>query len=289
MSCASIGIGGALAIGGLAAAGGVAGAIISSNAAGNAAQTEASATDQASQLQYQAEQQALGIQQQEFGTLNSNAQPYMQAGASALSQMGNPSFNQPYTMADFQQDPSYQFDLSQGQQAIEQAAAAQGGLKSGGMLKSIAQYTQGMASNDYQNAFNNYQTQQNNSFNRLSTVAGMGLTATGQVASAGMNSANAQSNIVTGTGNNLSNLASSLGNAQAASTIAQGNIAGGTLSSLGSQIPNSIIGANNAGNLNSILDRMYPKQQQPAVPSGSLLAGQPQTLPASIMTDYATA
>jgi hypothetical protein len=255
----------AVAVGGAAVAG-IGGAVISSNAAGNAAQTQAGATQTASADELAAQQAALAQQQSQFNTLQANEQPWMQAGQTALAGLANPSFQQPFTMADFQQDPSYQFDLGQGTQAIEQAAAAQGGLKSGGLLKSIAQYTQGMASNDYEQAFNNYQTQQNANFGRLSTIAGFGAQATGQMAQVGMNSANAQSGIIQAGGNAQASLASSLGNSTAASQIAQGNIVGGTLSSLGSQLPSTMIGAQNANTLSGLMKGMYP-QPTPGVTS----------------------
>lgn len=268
MSFAAVVIGGAVA--------GLAGAAISADAAGNAADTQAGATATAAADQLTAEQAALAQQQSQFNTIQADEQPWMQAGQSALSQMQNSSWQQPYTMADFQQDPSYQFDLSQGTQAIQQAAAAQGGLKSGGMLKSIAQYTQGMASNDYQQAFNNYQTQQNAAFGRLSSVAGLGAQATGQMAQVGMNSANAQSGIIQSAGNAQAGLASSLGNSQAASAIAQGNVVGGTLSSLGSQLPGTVIGAQNANTLSGLMNGM---QNNAMGASGMNTYSQSQNLP----------
>jgi hypothetical protein len=56
------------------------------------------------------------------------------------------------------QDPGYQFRLKEGMQGLERSAAARGGLLSGGTLKGIQRYGQDMASQEYQNAFNRYQT-----------------------------------------------------------------------------------------------------------------------------------
>lgn len=51
-------------------------------------------------------------------------------------------------------DPYYQFRLQQGNQAIQRSAAARGTLLNGGTLKSLANYSQGLASEEGQNAFN---------------------------------------------------------------------------------------------------------------------------------------
>lgn len=51
-------------------------------------------------------------------------------------------------------DPSYQFRLEQGNQAINRSAAAKGMLGSGNVLAELAKYGQGMASQEYGNQFN---------------------------------------------------------------------------------------------------------------------------------------
>lgn len=58
------------------------------------------------------------------------------------------------TWQDIQNDPGYQFRLSQGTDAIQKSAAAQGLLRSGGTLKDILNYGQGLASQEYGNVFN---------------------------------------------------------------------------------------------------------------------------------------
>lgn len=51
-------------------------------------------------------------------------------------------------------DPYYKFRTEQGQQGIERSAAARGTLLSGGLLKSLERYRQGLASEEANNAFN---------------------------------------------------------------------------------------------------------------------------------------
>lgn len=222
-AAASTAIGGGLVAGGL----GLAGSAISAGATGNAAQ-----------LQYAAAQQANATQQSEFSTEQANEAPWLQAGQSALTQMQNPSFQQPFTMANFQQDPGYQFDLQQGQQAIQRAAAANGGLQGGGSAKALAQYTQGMASNDYEQAYNNYNNNQSLAFNRLAATAGMGQTATAGMNQAGQNAST-----------NISQNTMGAANAMGAASIAQGNNWSNTLGSIGNGMSNNLMGAAYMNNL----------------------------------------
>lgn len=56
--------------------------------------------------------------------------------------------------SNIQNDPSYQFRLQQGNQAINRSAAAKGMLGSGNVLAELAKYGQGMASEEYGNQFN---------------------------------------------------------------------------------------------------------------------------------------
>jgi hypothetical protein len=51
----------------------------------------------------------------------------------------------------FQQDPGYQFRQQQGEQAINRAASASGGRNSGATLKELAQFNQGLASQEFGN------------------------------------------------------------------------------------------------------------------------------------------
>jgi hypothetical protein len=51
-------------------------------------------------------------------------------------------------------DPGYQFRLQQGQKALERSAAARGALNTGGTLANTMDYSQGLASQEYQNAYN---------------------------------------------------------------------------------------------------------------------------------------
>jgi len=62
-------------------------------------------------------------------------------------------------------DPSYQFRQEEAQKAIERSQAAKGNLLSGGAVKESARYASDLASQEYGNAFNRWQSEQLNKFN----------------------------------------------------------------------------------------------------------------------------
>lgn len=109
-------------------------------------------------------------------------------------------------------DPGYQFRINEANKALQRSAAAKGNLLSGGMLKELSDLNQNLASQEYGNAWNRYQTNRGNKFNMLSTVAGLGQNTAGTLGGYGLNTA-------ANMGNNWANM----GNAQAASALAQSN------------------------------------------------------------------
>ena len=166
----------------------VAGSMYSSKQASKAAKTQAASADRASQ-----------IQQENFEQTREDLMPYKQAGDTALGQlMGQMTpdgyFNQTYTGQDIYSDPSYQFRLQQGQDAIQSSAAARGGLLSGATLKALQNYGQESASQEYSNAYNRFNADQTNRYNRLSNLVGIGQNAAAQVGNAGAQTSQAIAN-----------------------------------------------------------------------------------------------
>ena len=100
---------------------------------------------------------------------------------------GYGSLAKAFGLSDFQADPGYDFRMSEGMKALQRSAAAKGGLMSGAAMKDIARYGQDLASNEYQNAYNRYNTNQTNLYNRLSALAGSGQTANNNMAQIGAN------------------------------------------------------------------------------------------------------
>ena len=166
----------------------VAGSVYSSKQSSKAAKTQAASADRASQ-----------IQQENFEQTRKDLMPYKQAGDTSLSQlMGQMTpdgyFNQTYTGQDIYSDPSYQFRLQQGQDAIQSSAAAKGGLLTGATLKALQNYGQESASQEYSNAYNRFNADQTNRYNRLSNLVGIGQNAAAQVGNAGAQTAQAVAN-----------------------------------------------------------------------------------------------
>jgi hypothetical protein len=93
------------------------------------------------------------------------------AGASGAA--GSPN------MSVFFESPDYQFNLAEGQKAIDRSLAARGRTLSGAGVKEGIRYASGMASNEY-----------GNFYNRLANLAGIGQAATNSTAAAGANAAN---------------------------------------------------------------------------------------------------
>lgn len=71
-------------------------------------------------------------------------------GATGTAGLGSPGYG--VNVADFL-DPSMRFQMGEGIRALENSAAARGSLMSGGTLRDLLRYSQGLASTDYSNAF----------------------------------------------------------------------------------------------------------------------------------------
>lgn len=210
----------------VAAGAAVAGGAMSANASKKAAKTQAQSTDRASQIQWDM-----------YDQTRKDLDPYNQAGQKVLGELtsaatnGNSYSGTPFK---FEESPSYQFRKQQGMDGIQSQAAAGGGLLSGATLKALNNYNSDLASQEYQQAFNNWQSldnnaysrytnDQNNRFNRLYTLAGMGQNAAAQTGNAGMQ-----------TGQAVANNTMAGANASAAGQIGQANAWGNTIGSLGS-------------------------------------------------------
>jgi hypothetical protein len=82
-----------------------------------------------------------------------------------------------FGMEDFQADPGYAFRMSEGLKALERSAAGRGGAASGAAMKGITRYGQDLASQEFQNAYNRYQTNRANLLNPLFNISGGGRSA----------------------------------------------------------------------------------------------------------------
>ena len=161
--------------------------LLGSNAARSAGESQAAAADRAAQLQ-----------NEQFQQTRQDQMPWMQAGQRALTKLEGAVDYTPFGMAQFQQDPGYAFRLSEGQKALDNQAAARGGLISGNALRAATAYGQNMGSQEYANAFNRYQTERAAKLQPLQSLAGVGQTTAANLGTAGANNAAAVGNYLTG-------------------------------------------------------------------------------------------
>jgi hypothetical protein len=163
---------------GFVAAAVVGSAYLGSKAAKSAAGTQAAAANRATNAQERMFERQVELQE-----------PFREAGLEGqnrlLSLLG---LGKDQTAADFgkyasaeftpeqfknYQDPGYAFRMSEGIKALDRSAAARGNLMSGAQLKGINQYGQDLASQEYQNAYNRFQTSRTNTLNPFASLAGV--------------------------------------------------------------------------------------------------------------------
>ena len=178
---------------------------------------QADAASDAAKLQAAGQAAALEELKRQFDLSRADQMPWLTAGKDSLAQLSalmapGGALTRKFGAADFEADPGYQFQLAEGEQAANRAAAARGGYNSGRTLKELMRYGQGLASTTYQDAYNRYNTDQSNLYNRLAGIAGTGQTAATTLGNAGANYAANVGNTLTGGAN-----------AQAASRIAGAN------------------------------------------------------------------
>lgn len=173
---------------------------------------------------------ALNLQRDIYGQQTALNAPYREAGITAQNKMlsllglggdkATPGYGQyakDFSMADYEADPGYAFRLSEGLKQLGSQARAQGGAGGGRTMMGMQKYAQGLASEEYGNAFNRYQTNRANQLNPLGSLMSSGQAAANQQsAAAGTYGANAATT--------MGNAANIAGSAQlgAANTLAGG-------------------------------------------------------------------
>lgn len=215
--------------------GSVVSGVMGAKAAKKAAGTQAASADRATELQREMYEKNIEL----------NA-PFREAGLTAqnklldylgLSAGAGGKYAKDFSMSDFQQDPGYAFRMSEGLKALDRTAAARGGMLSGAALRGATRYGQDMASQEYTNAFNRYQTNRANQLNPLQSLMGAGQSAANQVAGAGQNYA-------TNAGQNYMNA----GNARASGYVGSANAWSNALGNVA-----------NMYNQNQMMNRFFPQ------------------------------
>jgi hypothetical protein len=143
-----------------------------------------------------------------LGAQTNNLNPYLTTGAAGTTAYQNllaQGFQAP-TAAQAAATPGEQFQMQQGAQLLQQQAAANGGVDTGGELEALTQYGQNVASTYYQNAFNNAESVYNTNLAAAQGAIGTGLTASGQFNQATQNATNQVANNTIGAATYGSNL-----------------------------------------------------------------------------------
>ena len=227
------------------------GGSIAARGASQAASTQAEAANRAAELQAQSAEKAQALQKEMFDLQRAGQEPYRQAGLTGQNRLmellglgGAPSaagygkYAQDFSMADYQADPGYAFRLNEGMKQLAGAARARGGAVSGNTMMGAQKYAQGLASNEYQNAYNRYQQNRTNQLQPLGNLMASGQSAaSNQGQAAGQYGTNV-GNLITGAGNAMAGGVTGAGNAMAAGQLGFGNTINNALGSAASSYMN---------------------------------------------------
>jgi len=188
-------------------------------------------SNKAANTQADAQNNASDMQKGMFDAITKQEQPFLNAGYGATSKLsdmmglsgnttspGYGSLTQTFNPTQEQLDkyPGYQFALKTGGQAVQNASTPGAGALSGQTLKSLMNFNQGAANTNYGTYFNQFQQQQQNIFDRLSAIAGLGQNAASNTGVAG-----------TALGKGAAQATSAAGASQAAGTVGVANSIGG--------------------------------------------------------------
>jgi len=199
-----------------------------------------SASRSAAKSQERAAAEGTAAQERMFERQVELQEPFRKVGVNALPELVKASKYTPFTMKQFQADPGYQFRLEEGMKALDRSAAARGGLLSGATLRGAQRYGQGLAADEYTNAFNRYQAERAARLNPLQSLAGMGQTTAATLA-----------NQAGQYGESMAQGAAQMGNIRASGYMNQANALTGALGQ----------GVNYYQN-QQMLNRFFPQQQQ---------------------------
>jgi hypothetical protein len=179
------------------------GGAMASSAADKAAKTQARSADKATELQKQMYEEGV-VRQKPFyeaGLTGQNRLMELLGLGGDPNAQGYGSAMRPFGMSDFEADPGYAFRMKEGLKGLDQQAAARGGLISGNALRAAQQYGQDLGSQEYQNAYNRYQTNRTNVLNPLQSLLGQAQSTANTLGTSGQNYATNAGNTMMAAGN----------------------------------------------------------------------------------------
>ena len=220
-----------------------------------------SASKDAAAAQAKAAAEQLALQKQMYSETVARNQPWLASGGAANTKLSNllgtgtdtgsagyGSLTGNFSMDDYlnNQDPGYQFGMTQGQNALNAQNAATGGAQSGAALKAASRYVQDYAGTKYQSAFDRWRSNRGDIYNMLSGQGAVGQSAANNTATAG-------NNYATGGGAAMGNLGAANASGYLGSSNAYSNAIGNAM--------------NNYNNM-SMMNKLFPGQGSPTPASG---------------------
>lgn len=167
-----------------------------------------SAAKKAAKAQTASAQAGIDEQRRQYDTTRADLAPWREAGGQAI-QAGSAMLQPGY---DYKSSPGYDWRFNEGQRAVQGSAAAGGHLLSGGTLKDLLSYGEGLAAQDF-----------GDSFNRQMAIASGGQQAATSTGQFGQQAAG-----------NIGNLLTQQGNARASGYMGSANAWGQGLGNLAS-------------------------------------------------------
>ena len=213
-------------------------AIIGGVSARSAGKAQERAAETAAQASRETTQSSIEAQERMFNRQVELQEPFRETGLAAQNRLADllgisgrtsePGYGyglQRFTMDNYREDPGYGFRLKRGLDAMERTAAARGGLLSGNQLRGAMEFGQDLASQEYQNAFNRFQTERAARLNPLQSLMGSGQSAANvMTGAAGQMGQNQASNIY------------NAGQARASGYIGQANALNTALGQIGGMV-----------------------------------------------------
>lgn len=181
----------------------VATAVIGSGIIGAGAQIWSA--NKAADTQKSTADKVAAIQQQQYGQTRADLAPYRDIGTQASTELSGKLSD---LTAPISIDPNmlensdyYKFAMTQGQKAVQNAAAARGLGKAGAALKGAAAFAKGLATDTYKTAFDMENTNKTNAFSRLKSLVDVGENAGAQTGVIGEKAAYNTGSALTGGAN----------------------------------------------------------------------------------------
>lgn len=123
--------------------------------------------------------------------IKTNLDPYLSSGAAGvknLQRLADTGFK--FSYDDYRNDPAFNFEMEQGRNAIQNSAAARGGVVSGNVLQDLTKFGTGLASTYYDQAFQRALKQFDANVDVNRGLSDVGQIATGQFNTAQQNMGN---------------------------------------------------------------------------------------------------